>query len=254
METITSADGTRIAYERAGTGPAVILLPGAFNDHTTCAPVAAELVADHTVVAYDRRARGQSGDTAPYAIEREVEDLTALIELVGGTATVLGYSSGAILALKAAADGAPISGLALYEPPFAFGGSPHPDMPARLAALVADSRPGDAVELFQREAIGLPPELVEQMKHSPLWPVLSAMARSLVYDSTITTELAVPTDAMTSVTTPTLILNGAQTWPVLREAALQLAKLMPAARHVELPGGENHAIPPAETAAALRTL
>jgi pimeloyl-ACP methyl ester carboxylesterase len=252
MDTTVSRDGTRIAYERAGSGPAIIFVPGVFNDHTRCAELAAELSSDHTVVRYDRRGRGASGDTAPYSISREIEDLAALIALCGGSATVFGYSSGAILALKAAADGAPISNLVLFEAPFGFEDGVSTELPARLTDMIEAGQPDEAVALFQTTAIGLPADVVAHIRQSPMWPGLVAMAQSMVYDATITSTLAVPTAEMTAVTVPTLIMNGAQTWPVLRDAAHRLAKLMPDARHVEVPAA-NHDIPTAETAAAIRS-
>jgi pimeloyl-ACP methyl ester carboxylesterase len=252
MEATTSRDGTRIAYQRAGSGRAVVFVPGVFNDHTRCAPLAEELEADHTVLTYDRRARGESGDTAPYAIEREVEDLAAVIAVAGAEAAVFGYSSGAILALKAAADGAAISHLALYEPPFAFDGSRAADLTDRLEDLVSQGRQGDAVALFQTEQIGLPAEVVAQIRQSPMWPVLEGMAQSMLYDATITNLLAVPTPAMTAVTTPTLILTGAETWLTLRAAADGLAAAMPGATRLDVEGGRDPDIPPAQTAAVLR--
>jgi pimeloyl-ACP methyl ester carboxylesterase len=255
MDIVTSRDGTPIAYELAGGGTPIIFTTGAFNDHTTCAELAAELAADFTVITYDRRARGASGDTAPYTIGREVEDLSALIDVAGGSAAVFGFSSGAVLALRAAADGAAISHLALYEAPFAFDGAPRrADLPARLAALVAAGRPGDAVELFQTEAIGLPAEVIAQIRQSPMWPALEAMAQSTVYDATITTELALPTAAMSAVAVPALVLSGEQTWPGLRASSAALAAALPRARHLEVPGGENHGIPTAATATAMREL
>jgi pimeloyl-ACP methyl ester carboxylesterase len=251
MDTTVSRDGTRIAYERTGSGPAIVFVPGVFNDHTRCAELAAELSSDHTVILFDRRGRGASGDTAPYSISREVEDLAALIALCGGTATVFGYSSGAMLALKAAADGVPISDLVLFEPPFGFDNAVSADLPARLAAMVESGRAEEAVVLFQTTVIGLPEEVVTHIRQSPMWPGLVAMARSMVYDATITATLATPTAEMTAVTVPTLIVNGSQTWPVLRDAAHRLAKLMAGARHVEVPAA-NHDIPAAATAAAIR--
>jgi pimeloyl-ACP methyl ester carboxylesterase len=248
MDTVISADGTTIAYEKAGSGPPIVLIGGAFNDHTRLAPLAGALAGDFTVVGYDRRARGASGDTRPYAVEREVEDLAAVLGTVGGEAAVFGYSSGGILALLAATE-LPITHLFLYEVPFAADGPPRAaDLPARLDALVQDGRPGDAVALFQTEGIGLPPEMVAQIRRSPMWPALEAIAQSAVYDATITTEYAVPTPAMAAVSVPTLVLTGAGTWPALTAAA----KALPIGRHVEVPGGENHDIPVAGTAAVIR--
>jgi pimeloyl-ACP methyl ester carboxylesterase len=253
MDTVTSRDGTPIAFDLAGSGTPIVFVTGAFNDHTACAELTAALADDFTVLSYDRRARGASGDTPPYRIDREVDDLSALIDKVGGSAAVFGYSSGGVLALRAAADGAPITRLALFEAPFAYDGAVRrADLPARLADLVAQGRPGDAVALFQTEGIGLPAEVVAQIRTSPMFAALAAIAQSTVYDATITTELALPSPAMTAVSTPTLVLNGAQTWPALRASAVSLAAVLPAGRHVELPGGADHRIPTAATAAALR--
>src|SRR6266545_989385 len=176
MHTTTSADGTSIAYERAGSGESIVFVAGAFNDRTTLAPLAKELEDRFTVITYDRRGRGDSGDTAPYAVEREIEDLDAVIAAAGGSAYVFGFSRGSA-----------ITGLALYEPPLEPGAGPvGADFPDRIAALVRDGRRGDAVELFQREAVGLPPEMIAGIRQMPFWPALEAAAHTLVYDTTIT--------------------------------------------------------------------
>jgi pimeloyl-ACP methyl ester carboxylesterase len=244
MNTVTSTDGTVIAYDRAGAGPVVVFVAGAFNDRATLAPLADALAGEFTVVTYDRRGRGDSGDTTPWSIDREVDDLDALIAATGGTAHVFGFSSGGILGLHAAARGSAIERLVCYEPPFPFGEGNAADLPVRLGELVDAGRSGDAVELFQTEAIGLPPELVAQIRRSPMFPALEKMARSVVYDSTITTGATPPT----ALTTPTLVVNGAQTWPVLARAAVRTAEALPEGRHVEGPGGVNHTIEPAATA------
>jgi pimeloyl-ACP methyl ester carboxylesterase len=250
MDKIISADGTQIAYEVAGEGYPIIFVAGAFNDHHRLAPLAAALADTFTVVGYDRRARGDSGDVRPYRVDREVEDLAVLIEMVGGAAAVFGFSSGAVLALHAATT-LPITHLALYEAPFAVAGqNRRADLPERLEALVRDGRPGDAVALFQTEGIGLPAPMVAQIRQSPMWPGLEAIAQSTVYDATITTEFAAPSPAMTAVSVPTLVLTGADTWPALKEAA----RALPLGRHVEVAGGENHDIPVEATAVLLREL
>lgn len=250
MDKITSADGTQIAYQVAGDGYPIIFAAGAFNDHHRLASLAAALAGSFTVVAYDRRARGESGDVQPYRVDREVDDLAVLIEKVGGSAAVFGYSSGAVLGLYAATT-LPITHLALYEAPFVVAGrTRRADLPARLQALIRDGRPGDAVALFQTEGIGLPPQMVAQIRQSPMWPALEAIAQSAVYDATITTELAEPTPAMAAVSVPTLVLTGADTWPALRQAA----RALPVGRHVEVAGGENHDIPVDTTAALVRDL
>jgi pimeloyl-ACP methyl ester carboxylesterase len=253
MDFVTSADGTRIAYERAGRGHPVVFASGAFNDHHTCAPLADRLAGDFTVVTYDRRARGESGDTRPYAIDREVEDLTALIETVGGGAAVFGYSSGALLAVHAAAMKAPVTALALYEAPFAMTSwQDRTDLPERLDDLVRQGRGGDAVSLFQSEGIGLPAETVAGIRKSPMFPALEAIAQSTVYDATITAAYAVPDPALTAVAVPSLVMNGAATWPGLAQAARALAAAVPEARYQEIPGGADHGIPVDETATAVR--
>ena len=245
MDTVTSQDGTRIAYEVAGNGYPVIFAAGAFNDHTRLASLAAELSDTFTVVGYDRRARGASGDVRPYAIDREVEDLAALIGKVGGAAAVFGFSSGAVLALHAATT-LPITHLALYEPPFEVPGQDRrADLPDRLQALIDAGQPGEAVSLFQAEGIGLPPQLVEQIRHSPMFPALEAIAQSTVYDAIITRRPGIPV-----VPVPTLVMTGADTWPALQQAA----DLVPFGRRVAVEGGENHDIPIAATAALIREL
>jgi pimeloyl-ACP methyl ester carboxylesterase len=251
MEKLTSSDGTPIAYTVAGDGPAIVFVTGAFNDHRTCLDLAAQLAGEYRTVLYDRRARGESGDTRPYAIAREVEDLAAVLEVAGGAATVFGFSSGGVLALRAATELPGITRLALYEVPFVPGRAGS-DLPARLEALVDAGRPGDAVVLFQTEGIGLPAEVVEGIRRSPMFAALEAIARSTVHDATITTELSTPTAAMSAVPVPTLVLNGESTWPALTESARTLAAILPRVRHVTVAGGANHGIPAVETARILR--
>jgi pimeloyl-ACP methyl ester carboxylesterase len=250
MDFVTSADGTRIAYERAGRGRPIVFVSGAFNDHHTCAPLAERLAGDFTVVVYDRRGRGESGDVRPYAIDREVEDLAALIAVVGNGAAVFGYSSGALLAVYAAARKAPITSLVLYEAPFAMPG--RPDLPSRLDDLVREGRGGDAVSLFQSEGIGLPAEVVAGIRESPMFPALEAIAQTTVYDATITAASAGLDPGILAAAVPALVMNGAATWPGLARAARALAAALPDAHYQEIPGGADHGIPADETAAAVR--
>ena len=254
MEQITSADGTRIAYELGGSGRPIVFATGAFNDHRTAAPLAERLAGDHTVLTYDRRGRGRSGDTRPYAIEREVDDLAALIDLVGGEAAVFGFSSGALLAVHAAAAKVPITHLALFEAPYAMH-DPRgvTELPRRLDDLVRQNRPGDAVALFQTEGVGLPPEMVAQIRQSPMFPALEAIAQSTVYDATITAAFATPDPALTDVPVPALVMSGSDTWPKLAQAARALAEALPQGRYQEIPGGVNHDIPVETTADAVRS-
>ncbi len=246
MRTVSSKDGTRIAFEQAGKGPVVILVVGAFNDRSAGAPLAQSLEAHFTVINYDRRGRGDSGDTAPYAIEREIEDLEALIAAAGGSACVFGYSSGATLSLRAAAHGLAISKLALYEPPPAGGkvGTLAP----RLAKFVAAGRRGDAVELFQIEAVGIPPAYVAQMRNAPFRPALEKMAHTLVYESMILAAL--PEGMLASIQVPALVIDGTTSPEVMRHAAQSLAEALPAGSYRSLEG-QGHDIVPAVLAPVL---
>jgi pimeloyl-ACP methyl ester carboxylesterase len=253
METALSADGTALAFDRFGDGPPIIMVVGAFNTRSTTEPLARALAKDFTVLNYDRRGRGDSGDTLPYSIDREIEDIGALVTSAGGSASVFGYSSGAILALRAAASGLAMTSLALYEPPFRPDDSYPPrrgDLADRLAALVAAERRGDAVEQFQSEAVGIPPEVVAQLRHAPFRPGLEAIAHTLVYDAAIIGDLSLPTELITSVVTPTLVMCGDQSAPMLRDGARAVAEALPNGRLCTLPG-QSHDINPEATVPVL---
>jgi pimeloyl-ACP methyl ester carboxylesterase len=255
MELVDSADGTRIAFERVGTGTPVVILGGAFSTSAAGAPIAAALAeVGFQGVAVDRRGRAASGDTRPYAPLREAEDVTAVIEAVGGRAVVLGHSSGAVLALYAAGEGAPISHLFLSEPPFHFGvDSAADDLPDRLQALVDEGRQEEAVTLFQREGVGLSEEVVEHIRASPMFAGLVPLAQSTVYDATLTTEVETPTPAMTGVRMPVTILRGEPTFPFLVGAVERLAAAMPQADLVVVPESHDHGVDPEATARLIRS-
>lgn len=246
MGTVISKDGTRIAFDQSGEGHAIILVVGAFNDRVTGAPLARSLENHFTVFNYDRRGRGQSGDTSPYAIEREIEDLSALITQAGGSARVFGYSSGAILALRAAAYGLAISQLALYEPPPV--GAKAGQIAPKLTELIAAGRRGDAVELFQTEAIGIPSAVVAQMRYAPFRPALEKIAHTLVYESTILKSL--PTGLIDTIRVPTLVIDGEESPEVMRQAAQSLANSLPDGHYRTLKG-QGHDIVPAVVALVL---
>ena len=246
MGTVTSKDGTRIVFDQSGAGPALILVVGAFNDRATGAPLAQILERHFTVFNYDRRGRGESGDTAPYTIEREIEDLDALIAHVGESACVFGYSSGAILALRAAAHGLAIAKLACYDPPPT--GAKAGQLAPQLTALIAAGRRGEAVELFQTEAVGIPAAIVAQMRTAPFRPALEHMAHTLVYESTILRSL--PIGLIASVRVPTLVIAGDESHAVLRQAAHAFADALPDGRY-HLLKGQGHAIAPAVVAPVL---
>ncbi|MFC7485388.1 alpha/beta fold hydrolase [Knoellia sp. CPCC 206453] len=261
MPTVTSADGSTIAYDRAGSGPTVVFVSGAFNDRSTWAPVAALLQDSCTTVCIDRRGRGDSrdailaADVASYEVTREVEDLDAVIAAEGGRAAVVGFSSGANLALYAAASGSAITRLALYEAPFALGGLAGRDQEGlrdRLARLIVEGERGEAVATMQTDGIGLPAELVEQIKRSPMWPSLEAIAQTVVYDATITGGANLPTRAMTDLDLDVCVLAGKESWEGLRSASAELPSRLSRATYVEVEGGADHGIPAQATAAALR--
>jgi pimeloyl-ACP methyl ester carboxylesterase len=244
---VTSRDGTSIAYERIGDGPPLILVMGAFNDRSNGAPLAAALSTQLTVYTYDRRGRGDSGDTLPYAVERELEDLDALIAEAGGTAFVYGMSSGAVLGLEAAARGLGVARLALYEPPVSTehtGG-----MVAALSALISAGRRGDALEYFMANGPQLPAETIAQLRTTPMWAGMEAIAHTLVYDNTIVTDTTVLTRAH-AIGVPTLVVGGAESIEFLRGAVRLVAEAVPGARHRFL-DGQTHDVDPAVLAPAL---
>lgn len=253
MDLTTSADGTPIAWTATGSGPAVVIVNGAFSKAGDSAGLAEALVAaGFRAVAYDRRARGGSGDNRPVAPEREAEDLAAVIAAAGGDAAVLGHSSGAVLGLYAASLGVAVRALYLSEPPFRFGvGLPDPELPQRLQELVDAGDRATAVTTFQIEGVGLPESMVDQLKATPMFEELLPLAQSTVYDATLTAEVETPSEAMLSVNVPVTILLGAETFPMLEAAAQKLAEAMPAARLVEVPESLHHRPDPSATAAVI---
>ncbi|MEV4535747.1 alpha/beta fold hydrolase [Asanoa sp. NPDC049518] len=239
---VTSRDGTTIAYERSGSGPPVILVDGAMC-HRASGPMrgfAAVLSEHFTVYAYDRRGRGESGDTQPYAVEREIDDLRALVAEAGGSAHGFGISSGAALLVLAAAAGVGFERLALYEPPYVADRDP--SYSPRLAELLSAGRDGDAIALFMT-SIGMPAELVAGMRTQPFWPVFEAVAPTLAYDNAIMGDHSVPLAAAGSVTAPTLVAAGGASPANLRAAAKAAAEALPDALHRELPGETHDASP-----------
>jgi pimeloyl-ACP methyl ester carboxylesterase len=250
MDTVVSADGTVIAFDRFGDGPSVIMAAGAFNTRAATEPLARALEQRFTVLNYDRRGRGDSGDTPPYAVDREIEDIGALIAAAGGSAAVFGYSSGATLALRAAASGLAITHLVLYEPPFRPDDSyppPPADLAERVAGLAAAGRRGDAVELYQTKAIGIPEDVVAQMRHAPFRPGLEAIAHTLAYDAAVTGDMSPPTELIASIAIPALVICGEQSPPMLRGAARVVAGTLPGGRLCSL-AGQGHDISPPATA------
>jgi pimeloyl-ACP methyl ester carboxylesterase len=247
---VTSKDGTAIAVDRVGDGPSVVCVGGALNDRNSTAGVAALLADRFTVHSYDRRGRGDSGDTQPYAVDREIEDLAAVVEEAGGAAMAYGMSSGAILVLRAAAAGVPLTRLALYEPPFKVPDAPPapPDYSARLAADIVAGRPGDALELFMVEVVGMPAEIVSGMRRTPMWSALTALAPSLRYDGAVTGDGSIPPVA--AVTVPVTVLAGTASPDWMRAAAHAVALALPAGVCRELPK-QTHNVDPGALAKEL---
>jgi pimeloyl-ACP methyl ester carboxylesterase len=244
MHCVTSADGSQIAYDRAGSGPAIILVDGALC-RRAFGPMSklAGLLSQHfTVVTYDRRGRGDSGDTPPYAVAREVEDIAALIRAAGGHASVFGASSGAALALEAAASGLPIARLVMYEPPFVAAGTAdsEPDHLAKLQQLVAAERRGDAVEYFMKDMVRVPGAMLVMMRLMfPVWTKLKAAAHTLPYDAAVLGDWRVPVQRAGRVKVPALVLHGGKTDPRLSRAAEQVARAIPGAEH-RVVAGQTH--------------
>ena len=232
-----------IAFDQLGDGPPVVLVLGAFNTRPTGAPLAAALAARHTVLNYDRRGRGGSGDSAPYAVEREIEDLDGLIQRVGGAAAVFGFSSGAALALSAAAHGLAITRLALFDLPLQVGRAAPVDHAAALDELIRAGRRGDAVEYFQHRMVGIPMAVVEQMRQAPFRPALEAMAHTLVYEATILGDGQLSLAQCRAVRAPTLAIAAGLGPPFMRETAEAVARAVPDGRALVLEGATHDLVP-----------
>ncbi|HEX3223175.1 MAG TPA: alpha/beta hydrolase [Nocardioides sp.] len=253
---VTSADGTRIAYEVTGSGPALVIVDGALchRGMGPSRPLAQQLASQFTVLVYDRRGRGDSdpGATA-YHPDREVEDLGAVIAAAGGHAHLFGASSGAALALRAAQAGLPVDRIAVYEAPFIVDGTHAPNdpgLPDRLRALVDEGKRGDAVSLFMR-TVGAPRFMVAVMRLTPVWRKLTAVAHTLPYDLSLVIDheqgRALPDGLYDAVTQPTLVIAGGKSPEYLRNAQAAVATALPAGRLETLPG-QTHMIKATVTA------
>jgi pimeloyl-ACP methyl ester carboxylesterase len=246
MDTVSSKDGTTIAFDKFGQGPALILVPGAFEQRAmeseTANLAALSLLGQHfTVFHYDRRGRGDSTDTLPFALEREIEDIEALIDAGDGSAFLFGISSGAGLAFEAAlALPGKVTKLAMYEVPYNDDPSARAawvDFRKQLTEVLAEGRRGDAVGLFMM-LLGMPPEHLEGMRQTPMWPMFEAVAPTLAYDAAALGEDAsVPTARAAKLAQPALIMDGEATeWPFMHITAMALAEAIPDAQHRTLEG------------------
>ena len=247
-KTVTSRDGTKIAYEQSGIGQPVILVDGAmgYRDYRGGRPLAAALSKHFTVIAYDRRRRGESTDTQPYAVEREIEDIDALIGEVGSPIYLDGFSSGSVLALRAAAKlGSKVAKLAVMEPPFggddAEAKAENAEYVKQMAALVKANQRSEAVAFFLGAM--LPPDMLEGMKQTPDWALMEAVAHTLVYDNEVMGDGAVPVEIARAATMPAMVLDSGESPDLKREAADVLASVLPHARRKTLEGETTLAAP-----------
>jgi pimeloyl-ACP methyl ester carboxylesterase len=256
--TVSSADGTRIAFTRVGQGPAVILVDGAlcYREFGPTGKVAEELKDRFTVYTYDRRGRGQSGDAPSYDPAREIEDLAALIEQAGGRAHVCGVSSGAALSLEAARRGLPISRLALYEAPFIVDDSRAPvpdDHVTKLQEAIAAGKPGNAVRRFMR-IVGMPAVMVAAMRFMPGWSKLKKVAHTLPYDASFVDDFQkgkpLPAGRWASVTVPTAVIDGGKSPAWMRNANAAIASAVPGSTYRTLQG-QTHMVKADVLASAL---
>jgi pimeloyl-ACP methyl ester carboxylesterase len=257
-EKVISKDGTSIVYDKVGTGPALILVTGALGTRMSFVELAQLLAPHFTVYYYDRRGRGDSSDTQPYAVAREIEDIEAIIDAAGGSALLYGISSGAALALEAA-NALPhkVSKAVLYEPPFIVDDSHAPlpdDYVPHLKKLIAEGRRGDAVAYFMSAAVGVPAEFIAQMRQSPMWPSLEAVAHTIYYDGMIMgTHMSgkpLPRDRWTSATMPILVLIGGNSDAFFSKSGNELASILPNAQYSTLPD-QDHNVAPAALAPRL---
>ena len=236
MKTVNSKDGTPIAYDESGQGSALILVGGAmgFRKFSGAVELSGLLSTYFTVINFDRRGRGDSGDAGNYAVSREIEDIAALVKAVGGSAYLYGMSSGAALSLAAAAEISGIKKLVLYEPPFVgvdkTAHQPPADHKQQIEALIRQDRRGDAIKFFITKVMGAPAFLVWVMRLLPFWKKLKAVAHTLPYDMAIMGDFSFPESLAKSVKIPTLVLGGEKSPVVLRKAVEYTAKAMPNAK------------------------
>jgi pimeloyl-ACP methyl ester carboxylesterase len=257
VQTVISRDGTKIAYEKMGSGPPVILVNGALSDRAASSNLARLLAERFTAYSYDRRGRGDSGDTQPYAVAREIEDIEALIEQAGGAAYLVGFSSGAALALEAAsALGPKISKLAVYEAPYdeaAGAADKWKSYRAEQADLLAAGRRGDAV-LHHMKFVGVPDAAVAEMKATPAWAGMEALAATLPYDVAIVgNDRSVPVERAARVHAEALVMDGGasrETMPFMRTSADRIAQAIPKAQRRTI-DGQGHNVSPEAIAPVL---
>jgi pimeloyl-ACP methyl ester carboxylesterase len=259
MNRVTSKDGTSIAYDRQGSGPTVILVGGGLDDGSENAPLVPLLARHYTVYNYARRGRGDSGDTQPYAVAREIEDIEALVAEAGGSAHLYGVSSGGALALEAAAAGVAVDRLAVYEVPYGVVNEARARAYVeQTEALLAEGRRDDTIKLFMRFA-GSSEEDIAGAASYPLWPGLVAIAQTLAYDAACANNYQPPPARLAAITQPTLVATGDTVNPhmaglrpdLFQRAATAIAARIPHAERVTL-AGQSHVADPAVVAPVLQ--
>jgi pimeloyl-ACP methyl ester carboxylesterase len=247
IQSVISKDGTKIAYDKIGSGPVVIFVLGALNTRKSGAKLAKLLASRFTVISYDRRGRGNSTDTAPYAPQREIEDVAALIDTAGDRVNLYGHSSGAAIVLEVALKlRKQVRKLAIYEAPYSL------DEDARKAAqeydrqlkkLLASGRNGDAVALFVRN-VGVSDKQIEAMKRLPMWRGLVALAPTLAYESDVLGEgHSLPAVRLAAIAIPTLVMHGGAGAPSMLDVARAISKAVPGAQLQTL-AGQTHGVSP----------
>lgn len=238
----TSSDGTSLAYDEIGSGPALVLIGGGPTTRAANAELSELLASSHTVYNYDRRGHGDSDDAESFTVDQEFEDVQAMLGVAGGQAAVFGSSGGAVIALQAALRGLAITRLALWEPAYVVEGTRPPvpaDYAARLAELIASGRRSDAGEMFFADAVGLPQQFIDAMVASPFWPTIEAAAHTLVYDAQLMGDFAVPVQQLRALEIPTLVVDGATTsW--LSASADAVAAAIPHATRETLVGQQHN--------------
>jgi pimeloyl-ACP methyl ester carboxylesterase len=253
METTKSADGTIIAYDRTGDGPPLVVVVGALCNRRTFVPPA-ELTSRFTVCTYDRRGRGDSGDTQPYSPGREIEDLAAVVEAAAGGGGLndsrpgvfaFGHSSGAALALQATARGVPFAAVAAYEAPYMIAGTRElaADPAPRISAMVSSGHRAEAVRFWMTDVVQAPADMVTAMEKSPMWPGLEALAHTLPYDLAVAGDQGIPADELAKITVPVLILGGGNSPAWFKQTVEATAAVTPGARLAML-DGQDHGVPP----------
>ncbi len=249
MNKVTSKDGTSIAFDKRGTGPALIFVGGATSDRSATVELAEQLAPHFTTYGFDRRGRGDSGDTAPYAVEREIEDIDAMLDAAGGSAFLFGHSSGAVLSLRATEKlGNKIPKLAIYEPPFIIDDSRPPlpnDYVEHLNELIAAGRKADALEYFMTVAVNIPAQYIEGMKGSPMWESSVAVAHTIAYDGAIMGDTMwgdpATLDQFATIDTPTLVMDGSESPAYQHNGVKTLTAILPNAQHRTLAGQDHGA-------------